>query len=374
VKELYLDNAATTPVWKSVVKVMSKIYEKDYGNPSSLHKKGEDAEKELNNARKFLADEIGAKPEEIYFTTGGTESNNVSLRAEAKTKPHKRDRVVISAIEHPSVDEVANYLEGMKYSVVRIPVDRNGKIDMGKLEDELRKNGKKIMVVSIMHVNNVFGSVQDLEFVGRLCKKYGVLFHSDCVQSFGKLKINVNKFNLGLLSASAHKIGGPRGVGFLYIRKDLKIAPWLYGGGQERGLRSGTENVAGAVGFAAALKEQKKVNIDKVKRIKDYLIKELEGIGGKINGSKSGIWNNVNCLFPVGGEELVIWLSERGTYISTGSACESKKDDSRVLRALKLSKKEAKKSVRISLSGREKKSDIERVVREIKKALKMLKI
>lgn len=369
-KPLYLDHAATTPVRKEVVKVMNEFFVSKYGNAGSLHALGDASEKALENARKKFAGELGCKTEEIYFTSGASESNNTALKCLAG----KKRKVIISTIEHPSVEESAGYLEDNGWDVVRIRVDKNGLLDLEELEKEI---DNETALVSVIHASNVFGTIQDLRAIAGICKKHKVLFHTDATQSFGKLPINVRDLGIDMLSASAHKIGGPKGVGLLFVRRGVALHPMIHGGGQEFGLRSGTENVPGIVGFAKALEWQKKVHGDKIRKLRDSMISELEKIGGKLVGDRERrMYHNVNVAFAgANNETLVYRLSGKGIYISAGSACDSKKEkEDYVLKALGLSKKEREGSIRISLGEDFKEKDIGRVVGEIKKIVKRMKI
>ena len=339
---------------------------------------GEIAQKAINEARKKLAGEINAKPHEILFTSSATESNNIALRALAKTKPHKKPKIIISSVEHPSINEVANYLGNQGYKIIRIPVNKEGIIDINYLEKEIDKEPEKIYLVSVMHVNNIFGTVQYIEKMGKICKEKNVIFHTDAVQSFGKLKIDVNKMNISMLSASAHKIHGPKGIGFLYVKNGIKLIPWLFGGGQEKDLRSGTENVPAIIGFARALELTRKINKEKIRKARDKLIIKLEKLGGKINGPKDErrVYNNVHVSFPgINNETLVTFLSNKGIYVSAGSACDSKKEkEDYVLKALGLNKKERDGSIRITIGEEISEKDVDFVVGEIKKSVKKLRI
>jgi cysteine desulfurase len=372
-RKIYLDNASTTRVYPSVVKEMQKFMVDEYGNPSSQHSLGEKARKAIDNAREKIAKEINAKPWEIIFTSGATEANNIALIGLAKASNKKK--IVISAIEHPSITEPCRYLESIGYKIVRIPVDAQGHLRIDKLKEEVEKNSHEILVVSVMHVNNIIGTIQDIDKIGEICRKKNVLFHSDAAQSFGKLNMDISKMNVDLMSASGHKIGAGKGIGFLYIREGVKIEPIIYGGGQEKGIRSGTENVPGIIGMAKALEMQKKVNKDKILRLRDELIEELQKINGKINGSiQERIYNNVNVSFPlIDSGVLVEYLSKKGIYVSSGSACDSKKDkEDETLRAIGLTSLEAKGAVRITLNEDITENDIEIVINEIKKAVKKL--
>ena len=375
-REIYLDNAATTRVKESVFSAMKPFFLGNYGNPSSLHEMGEKAEKEINNARKLFAKEIGALPEEIIFTSGGTESNNLAIQGVVNAnKNKKKNKILVSSIEHPCVMEVCKYLGG-KYNVVKIPVGSSGLIDFNFLEKEI---DNKTLMVSVMHANNIIGTVQDITLIGKMCSKKGVLFHTDAVQTFGKIKIDVKRACVSLLSASAHKIGGPKGGGLLYLKKGTKINPILYGGGQERGLRSGTENVPGIIGFAKALEKVKKIDQRKIQKIRDYLIDKLESsenLRAKINGSKKErLANNVHVSFPgIENETLVAFLSHKGIYVSAGSACDSNKEkEDHVLKALGLSRKEISGSIRITLNEEITKKDVDFVIKNLEKSVEKLR-
>jgi len=372
-KILYLDNAATTKTSKKVVKEMNKYYTEQYGNPSSQHQFGENALRAIQNAKKILSNEINAKPHEIYFTSGGTESNNLAIIGLSKAN-QKKKTIITSKIEHPSISEVCSYLEKKGYKIVKIPVNKEGIVNLNILEKIIREN-KDILVVSIMHVNNVIGAIQPIEKIAEMCEKYNVIFHTDAVQSFGKLKINV-KYGISMLSASAHKINGPKGSGFLYIKDGIKISPIIYGGGQEKGLRSGTENVPGIVGFSKALEIHKKINKSDINKIRDKLILELCK-HGKINGSlKDRIYNNIHISFPwVDSATLVSYLSKKGIYVSVGSACDSKKmREDEVLKAIGLDKKYIDGSIRISLNDDVKMNDVDYIVKTIKKGIETLRV
>ena len=326
-REIYLDCAATTPVYEAVTREMDKINLEGYGNPSSQHALGEKARRRIDEVRRKIADDINARPEEIIFTSGTTESNNLALQGIIIASKEKK-KIIISEIEHPSVSEVAGFLQNWGHEVIRVKVDKEGVVDIDNLKNILDNNKDKVGLVSVMHVNNVIGTIQPISEIGKLCKEQGVIFHTDCAQSFGKLKIDVNEMGIDLLSASAHKIGGPKGIGFLYVRNGTKIAPLVHGGGQERGLRSGTENVAGIVGLGKALDIIKKVDKKKIEIVRDKFIASLKNIGGKINGSLiQRIYNIINVSFPgVDAGSLVQYLSSRGIYVSVGSACDSKKE------------------------------------------------
>jgi cysteine desulfurase len=371
--ELYLDDSATTRVDEKVVAAMKEFYIEEYGNPSSLHEKGEKAFEAMSIAREKLANAINARAWELYFTSGGTESDNWAIQGLATLKKNSgKKKIIISAIEHAAVVETCDFMKSQGYEIVKIKVDDKGLIDFDDLEKAIG-DGKDVLIVSAIHVNNIIGVVQDIGVIGKLCKEKNVLFHTDVVQSFGKLEIDVDKMNIDLLSASAHKIGGPKGIGFLYVREGVKINPMIFGGGQEKNLRSGTENVPGIIGFAKALELEKGNVKERVMDLRDKLILGLEKIGGKVNGAvdENRIYNNVHVSFRgIESESLAIFLSEKGIYVSAGSACDSKKDkEDHVLKAIGLNDRESKGSIRITLNDKVNEEDIERVVSEIEKIL-----
>ncbi len=368
--KLYFDNSATNPVRKEVISAMNKVMLTDYGNPSSAHAVGDNASKLLLDSRTKLARVIGAKVHEIYFTSGTTESNNWVFSGLAHVNSNKK-KILISNIEHPSIRETANLFKNWGYKLVEIPVSSEGFIDLNFLEKNI---DSETLFVSVIHANNIFGTLQNLKKIGDICKSKGVLFHTDCAQSFGKMKILVHDWNIDLLSASAHKINGPKGVGLLYVRDGIKIAPLIYGGGQEKGLRSGTENVPGIVGFAKACELSLKNDWTRVSNIRDYLISKLEIIGGEIIGpvGKERLANNIFVSFNgLNGEDLMYKLSNKGIYLSTGSACDSKKEkeDSSLI-AIGLNKEQIKSSIRISLPFDVLKKDVDYLVNVLRKFIK----
>jgi len=362
--ELYLDNASTTRVFDEVVKEMERCMKTIYGNPSSQHQKGEKALEEIMKAKKNIAHEINSKPEEVYFTSGGTESNNIALLG---LERNNRKKVIISEAEHSSINNVAEELERRGFVLVKIKLNNGGLVDFKMLEREIDED---TLIVSIMHVNNVIGTIQDIRKIGEMCRKRGAYFHTDAVQSFGKIEIDVKKMNIDMLSASAHKIGGPKGIGFIYVKNGIKINPLIYGGGQERGLRSGTENVPGICGFSKALEIARKIDKKKVRKERDYLASELEKISGRINGDRDKrIWGNIHVSFSgIDAEMLVYHLSRTKIYVSSGSACESKRgEEDRVLKSIGISGN--KDSIRISFFEPVSHADLSRVVKEIKRGI-----
>jgi len=329
---IYLDNAATTPVNEGVAKVINGFMAEGYGNASSLHQIGRIARDGIEKAREKIAKYIHAEKDEIIFTSGGTESNNLAIQGIAKANPHRK-HIITTKIEHPCIIETCKELEKQGYRVDFLNVNSDGLISLDELKQLITND---TLFVSIMHVNNEIGVIQDIEKIGRLCHEKGTIFHSDCVQSFGKLKIDVKKMNLDLISVSGHKINAPKGVGFLYVRKGVNLKPIVYGGGHEKGLRSGTENTAGIIGLASALDVKR--DEKGVKKARDKLLdKILEIKGSRLNGSREKrIYNNINVSFyGIEGESLLLLLDKEGICVSTGSACSSHSlEESHVLKAI----------------------------------------
>jgi cysteine desulfurase len=365
-KTVYLDNAATTAVSTKVVKAMIPYLTGEYGNPSSPHAFGERARKAIELAKTELAKEIGAKPWEIILTSGGTESNNLALFGIASRSQKKK--IIISSIEHSSVYEPAMELQKRGFNVVIIPVNHEGLVNIEFLKKEIDED---TLIVSVMHVNSETGIIQNITEIGKICMEKEVLFHTDALQSFGKLPIDVKKMNIALLSASAHKLRGPKGIGFLYVRDGIQIKPQIYGGGQEKKIRSGTENVAGAVGFAVALKSSK-YNESKIRKVRDYFVKEAEKLGAKWNGSKENTIAGHAHISFIGydGESLVSYLSTKGIMCSTGSACDSKTGEKRVLRAIGLEDAKIKGAVRFVFGENNIKADADCTIKQIKAFMK----
>jgi cysteine desulfurase len=366
-KGFYFDAAASTAVSKNVAKAMETYLRVHYANPNSFHAEGEIAREALEKARKEIALEINAKPHEIYFTSGTTEANNWAIFGTETKKG-----VAVSAIEHASIIESATQLTSEGVYVKAIPVNREGLVEI----NDVKKIVQDVKLISVMHANNVIGSVQDISLIGKICRDHGVLFHTDAAQTFGKMKIDVKAMHIDLLSAGAHKLGGPKGVGFLYVREGVYIRPLIFGGGQERGKRGGTENVAGAVGFAAALNEIKKVKVGKIRELRDYLIEEIEKMGGMINGAREQrLYNNVHVSFArVDAGALAAFLSQRGVYVSTGSACDSRKEkEDHVLHAIGLDKKASEGSIRITLSSEVAKKGCDTLLEVLEKGIKVLR-
>ncbi|MEM4625182.1 MAG: cysteine desulfurase family protein [Candidatus Pacearchaeota archaeon] len=377
-KEVYLDNAATTRVDSRVIEEVRKCMSINYGNASSIHKKGENAKELLEYSRKIIASSINALPEEIYFTSGGTESNNLAIKGLA-LKVYLGDRnknhIITTKIEHDSVINVCESLKKFGFQITYLNVDKEGFIDYKELEESITPN---TLLVSIIHGNNEIGTIQDIQQIGDICRKKSVLFHIDACQSFTKTLIDVKRQNIDLISLNAHKIHGPKGVGALFIKNGIKINPLFDGGGQERGLRSGTENIPAIVGFAKAVQISSSHEISKISKLRDKLIAGLEKIpGSKLNGPKGErrLCNNVNFIFKgVEGESIVGYLSEMGIYASTGSACSSKSlKASHVLLSIGVKQEEAHGSLRLSLSKFTTEEEIRYAISSITKVIKRLR-
>ena len=358
IMQVYLDNSATTKPYREVVAETVRYMEADFGNPSSLHRMGFAAEKALKEARRTVAKSLQAKEEEIYFTSGGTEADNMALFGAAQARKRRGNRIITSQIEHPAVLESCKRLEELGFEVVYIEVDRNGIINLNALENAI---DDKTILISVMQVNNEVGSVQPLEEISRLKKEYEkklsteILLHTDAVQSYCKIPLGINRIAIDLISVSGHKIHGPKGIGAIYVRKGLNLQPVQYGGGQEHRLRSGTENVPGIAGFGKAAEisfRQLGQRMEVMKRAKLYLTKgimeEIRDI--KINSSDEGSASILNVSFlGVRGEVLLHTLEQSDIYVSTGSACSSnKKGQSHVLKAMGLSDSEIEGAIRFS--------------------------
>lgn len=356
--EVYLDNAATTRVLDEIIEKVAEMSHTHYGNPSSLHYKGMDAEQEIAKAKDILAKCLKVDKNELYFTSGGTESNNLALIGIAKAYMRSGKHIIISSIEHPSVSETAHFLEEEGFEITHLPVDQEGYISMTALEQAIRED---TILVSIMYVNNEIGTIQKIDEIGLLIKRCNpnTIFHVDAVQAFGKLVINPTKWMIDALSISGHKIYAPKGIGALYIRNKVKIKPIIYGGSQQSGIRSGTENTTGivALGMAAEFMYNNQAYIyDKIMNLRNRM---LEGIfnsldGVHINGVQNGLSapHILNLRFDdVKGEVLLHALESKGIYISTGSACSSNKPaPSSTLKAIGLNNNQIASSVRISFS------------------------
>ena len=359
---IYLDHAATTPMRPEILGVMRPYFLERFGNPSSLHSYGLEAREAIEGARKQVAEAIGATPQEIIFTSGGTESDNMALRGVLRTRDDKRDHIITSAIEHPAVLETCKFIERLGHEVTYVPVDRDGRVNPAEVERAIQDNTR---LISIMHANNEIGSIQPIAEIGALAASRNIYVHTDAVQSVGKIPVNVGDINVSMLSISSHKIYGPKGVGCLYIRKGTRLNPLIFGGGHERGLRSGTENVSGIVGFSEAMRLAIADFGDnaRIQKLRDELIDAVlqEIPYTRLNGGREHrLPNNANFSFSyIEGESLVLRLSAKGVAGSTGSACSSKKlEPSHVLLAIGLDPVDAHGSLRLTLGRDTTKADI----------------
>lgn len=375
---MYLDNSATTEISKEVLSAMEPYLKENFGNPSTLYSIGRESKKALELARKQVADSINAKTDEIIFTSGGSESDNLAIKGIAFKLKSKGNHIITTEIEHPAVKETLHFLESLDFNVTYLPVYENGVI---KVEDLKEAITPETILITIMHANNEIGTIQPIEEIGKLARENNIIFHSDAVQSFGKIDIDVEKLNVDLLSLSSHKINGPMGVGALYTKKGVRLVPLIHGGGQERGIRSGTENVPGIVGFAKACElanNNLNENQEKLVAIRDEIIeKVLDKIPESyLNGDKEiRLPNLINFRFrAIEGESLVLLLDSKGYQTSTGSACSSKNLElSPVLTALGLDPVDVHGSLRISLSPNSNEFDIDELVDAIAGAVETLR-
>ena len=373
---IYLDNAASTVIHNEVFQEMIPFLKEQYGNPSSIHHSGRMASRAIQKARKQIANLISANPEEILFTSGGTESNNIALFGITHT--NKGKHIITSSIEHDAVLEPCKKLEKEGFDVTYLPVTRDGLINPEDVKKSITKN---TCLVSIMFANNEVGTVQPIGEIAKLCSEKRILFHTDAIQAIGKLEINVKELRLDMLSISSHKINGPKGVGALYIKSGTKIEPYIFGGGQENGLRSGTENVASVVGFGKACelaKENLEKNILHFKNLRDVLVskvmKEIPYVS--INGHpEKRIPNNAHFTFlGVNGEDLIIKLDEEGIAASTGSACSVRtQKESHVLRAMGFLHEQIAGSLRLTVGSMNTISEIENTITVLKRVVKELR-
>ena len=356
--EVYLDNSATTACFQEAAQLMHRILCEDYGNPSSLHHKGVEAEAYLRYANETFAKILKVNEKEIFFTSGGTESDNIALVGAAMANHRMGRHLITTRIEHPAVLQPMSYLEKQGFEVTYLSVDRQGRISLEELEEAVRTD---TILVSIMHTNNEIGSVQPIAEAGVLIKRKNpdTLFHVDAVQGFGKARIFPGKMHIDMLSASAHKIHGPKGIGLLYMRDGAKVSPIMYGGGQQRGLRSGTENLPGIAGFAKAAElvyQELEQDVDRMYALRGKLTEGVKKVGDvTVNGcpGREGAPHIVSASFRgVRSEVLLHALEERGIYVSAGSACAAHKPQpSATLRALGVEKELLQSTIRFSLSG-----------------------
>ena len=372
--EVYLDNSATTRAYECVRDIVGKVMCEDYGNPSSMHKKGVDAEAYVREAKETLAKILKVQEKELYFTSGGTESDNLALIGGARANHRAGKHLITSSIEHPAILNTMRYLEEEEgYRVTYLPVDEYGRIRLDALKEALCD---ETILVSVMYVNNEVGSVQPIAEASAIVKAYNknILFHVDAVQGFGKYKIYPKKMGIDMLSVSGHKIHGPKGIGFIYINEKAKVKPIIFGGEQQKNMRSGTENVPGIVGYGVAAERAARTMAERTAKeieVRDYLINRIltEIPNCRLNGDPvKRLPNNCNISFEfIEGESLLIMLDMKGICASSGSACTSGSlDPSHVLLAIGLPHEKAHGSLRLTLSEEITKEDVDFVVEQIK--------
>ena len=377
-KVIYLDNAATTKVASEVVEAMLPYFTENYGNPSSVYGFASKNKEAITAQREVIADALGAKANEIYFTAGGSESDNWALKATAEAYKDKGNHIITTKIEHHAILHTAEYLKKNGFEVTYLDVDENGMVRLEDLQAAIRPT---TILISVMFANNEIGTIEPMKEIGAIAKEHGILFHTDAVQAFGQVPINVDECNIDMLSASGHKLNGPKGIGFLYIRKGVKIRSFVHGGGQERKRRAGTENVPGIVGIGTATARAIRTmeeRTSKEAKLRDYLISRvLEEVPyTKLNGHpEKRLPNNANFSFRfIEGESLLIMLDMKGICASSGSACTSGSlDPSHVLLAIGLPHEIAHGSLRLTLSEETTKEEIDYVVESIKEIVTKLR-
>ena len=377
-KFIYLDNAATTATRPEVVEAMLPYFTEKYGNPSSIYEFAAENKDVIDTARKTIADTLGAKPNEIYFTAGGTESDNWAIKETAEAYKSKGNHIITSKIEHHAVLHTCEYLEKHGYEVTYLDVDENGFISLDELEAAIRP---ETILISIMYANNEIGTIEPVKEIGELAKKHGILFHTDAVQAYCQVPINVDECHIDMLSASGHKLNGPKGIGFLYIRNGVKIKSFIHGGAQERGKRAGTENVPGIVGFAkaveieaATMKERTEKEIALRDHLIDRVLNEIEYV--RLNGDRQKrLPNNANfCFRFIEGESLLLMLDMNGICGSSGSACTSGSlDPSHVLLAIGLPHEIAHGSLRLTMGENNTMEEMDYVVDTLKTVVQQIR-
>jgi len=377
--EIYLDNSATTKPYKEVIDKMVYALSTDYANPSSLHKKGIEVEKNIKEIRRNIARTLGVKDKEIYFTSGGTESNNAIIRGVVALNKKRKNHIISTVIEHPSVLNTLKDLEEEGFEVTYLNVDKYGKINLEELKQSIKPT---TCLVTIMHVNNEVGSIQPIQEIGKYLKTLNdkVYFHVDAVQSYSKINFKPSRYNIDFMSVSGHKLHGPKGIGFMYIRENNRIKPMLTGGGQEIGIRSGTENTPGIYGLGEAINiinQNLDEKIEKIANLKNLLkneiVKNIDNI--KINSPEDGVCHILNISFRgVKGEVLLHYLEQKKVYVSTGSACSSKKKGSHVLNAMELTPDEIEGAIRFSLSDLNTEEEILEAAKIVKESVEDLRM
>ena len=375
---IYLDNAATTRTSQEVVDAMLPYFTESYGNPSSIYELGQRSKEAITKAREEIAKVIGAKTEEIYFTAGGSEADNWAIKAAYEAYKNKGNHIITTKIEHHAVLHTCQYLEKQGAKVTYLDVDENGLIDLEQLQKAITP---ETILITIMFANNEIGTIEPVKEIGMIAKEHGILFHTDAVQVFGQVPIDVDEMNIDMLSSSAHKINGPKGIGCLYIRKGVKIRSFIHGGAQERKRRAGTENVPGIVGYGVAARmaaETMEARTRKEQELRDYFIRRVldEVTYTRLNGDpEKRLPNNANFSFRfIEGESLLIMLDMKGIAGSSGSACTSGSlDPSHVLLAIGLPHEIAHGSLRLTLGADTTKEDLDYTLEQIKEIVAKLR-
>ncbi len=377
-KLIYMDNAATTRVLPEVFEAMKPYFTEEYWNPASAYKTAGEAAQKVEESRAVIANAIGADPKEIFFTAGGSESDNWAIKGVADALKEKGNHIITTKIEHHAVLHTCEFLEKHGYEVTYLPVDENGIVNPADVEAAIRP---ETILISVMFANNEIGTIEPIAEIGKIAREHKIYFHTDAVQAFGHEEIDVNTMNIDLLSSSAHKINGPKGIGFLYIRKGVKISNLIHGGGQENGRRAGTTNTAGTVGYAKAteialarMADRKKYESALRDRLIDKVLAEIPYT--RVNGHREKrLSNNVSfCFRFIEGESLLIMLNQKGICASSGSACTSGSlDPSHVLLAIGLPHEIAHGSVRLTLSEETTEEDIDYIVDTLKQIVDRLR-
>lgn len=374
---IYFDNAATTRVFPEVLAAMQEAMEVTYGNPSAKHIKGMEAENKIREAQEVIAKTLRAKPKEIFFTSGGTESNNTAILGTAMANRRKGKHIITTKIEHASVHEPINYLEELGFEITYVDVDSSGTADLVQLKEAVRED---TILVSCMMVNNEIGTVEPISEIGKILKEKNprTIFHVDAIQAYGKIPVIPKNMGIDLLSMSGHKIHGPKGVGFLYIKEGTKISPIMFGGGQQKGMRSGTENVPGIAGLSCACEKMignQYETAEKIQRIKEYFQRRIQEIEG-IQDNSGQAPHIVSISFrKLRSEVLLHALEERGIYVSSGSACSSNKKQavSGTLNAIGLKDEWKDGTLRFSFSVENTKEEVDETIEVLKELTPMLR-
>ena len=377
-KFVYLDHAATTPARPEVVEAMLPYFTEKFGNPSSVYSPAAENKQAIDQCRDLIGKTLGTEGKNIYFTAGGSESDNWALKAAAEAYETKGKHIITSKIEHHAILHTCDYLESRGFEITYIDVDENGILKLDQLEEAIRPD---TILISIMFANNEIGTIQPVKEIGEIARKHGVIFHTDAVQAYGQIPINVDEYGIDMLSASGHKLNGPKGIGFLYIRKGLKLRSFIHGGAQERKRRAGTENVSGIIGLGKAVEiafDTMEERTSKEREVRDYAIDRIlaEIPYCRLNGDRrKRLPNNINISFQfIEGESLLIMLDMAGICASSGSACTSGSlDPSHVLLAIGLPHEIAHGSLRMTLGEETTKEDMDYVIDKLKEIVDKLR-